>query len=285
MHDFQLYFSNPWLLLLLIPALALTLIPYFMLSKKYRRTRNRITSMVLHMCVMVLAISVLSGIRFDYKLTNDQNEILFVVDVSDSQEMSDFNRDRFVKTALEKVRYDGFRVGVVTFGFDSKYVVPLTSNVGRVYDDYMESQELPDTSGSDMAAALRYARTLFQFPETAKIVLITDGKETDENVLNAIGQITAQGTRIDTVHISSQLDGNDIQILDVVFPGYHVNIGEECTISVNAANDLNRIRDSQIDGQRRAGSDAGGRIGSRHTYGHAESTLSTRKGFTIWAFR
>ncbi len=232
MHDFQLYFSNPWLLLLLIPALALTLIPYFMLSKKYRRTRNRITSMVLHMCVMVLAISVLSGIRFDYKLTNDQNEILFVVDVSDSQEMSDFNRDRFVKTALEKVRYDGFRVGVVTFGFDSKYVVPLTSNVGRVYDDYMESQELPDTSGSDMAAALRYARTLFQFPETAKIVLITDGKETDENVLNAIGQITAQGTRIDTVHISSQLDGNDIQILDVVFPGYHVNIGEECTISV-----------------------------------------------------
>lgn len=36
MHDFQIVFSHPWLLLLLIPALALTLIPYFMLSKKYR---------------------------------------------------------------------------------------------------------------------------------------------------------------------------------------------------------------------------------------------------------
>ena len=103
MHDFQIVFSHPWLLLLLIPALALTLIPYFMLSKKYRRTRNRITSMVLHMCVMVLAISVLSGIRFDYKLSNDQNEILFVVDVSDSQEESFIERDQFLRAALDKV--------------------------------------------------------------------------------------------------------------------------------------------------------------------------------------
>ena len=48
------------------------------------------------MCVMVLAISVLSGIRFDYKLSNDQNEILFVVDVSDSQEESFVESDQFL---------------------------------------------------------------------------------------------------------------------------------------------------------------------------------------------
>ena len=52
------------------------------------------------MCVMVLAISVLSGIRFDYKLSNDQNEILFVVDVSDSQEESFIERDQFLREPL-----------------------------------------------------------------------------------------------------------------------------------------------------------------------------------------
>ena len=93
------------------------------------------------MCVMVLAISVLSGIRFDYKLSNDQNEILFVVDVSDSQEESFIERDQFLRAALDKVSYDGFKVGIVTFGFDSKYVVPLTANVDRVYEAYRDSQE------------------------------------------------------------------------------------------------------------------------------------------------
>lgn len=257
MHDFQLYFSHPWLLLLLIPALALTLIPYFMLAKKYRRTRNRICSMVLHMCVMVLAITVLAGIRFDYKLTNDQNEILFVVDVSDSQEYSDIKRDQFVKTALEKVQYDGFRVGIVTFGFDNRYVVPMTNNVGRIYDDYMKSYEdadmLPDTTGSDIAAALRYARTLFQYPATAKIVLVTDGKQTDENALNVIGQITAQGTRIDAVHIPSEFEENDIQILDVKFPDYHVSVGDECSINVTLQTSSNitasiKITDNGVEG-------------------------------------
>ena len=265
MHDFQIVFSHPWLLLLLIPALALTLIPYFMLSKKYRRTRNRITSMVLHMCVMVLAISVLSGIRFDYKLSNDQNEILFVVDVSDSQEESFIERDQFLRAALDKVSYDGFKVGIVTFGFDSKYVVPLTANVDRVYELYRDSQETPDTSASDMAAALRYARTLFQYPETAKIILVTDGKETDEDVLNVIGQITGQGTRLDTVHVSSDFDGDDIQILDVQFPDYQLSVEQNFTI--------NGYRTVEAYRQRRGVRNSDNRAVSRYSYGCFKSLV------------
>ena len=83
MHNFKVVFSSsPFWLLLLIPALAAILIPYFLISKKYRRNRNRIVAMVLEFIVMVMAIFTLAGISFTYEIYNPENEILLVVDAS-----------------------------------------------------------------------------------------------------------------------------------------------------------------------------------------------------------
>ncbi len=61
MTNFQINFEYPWLLLLLIPAIALTLLPYLRMQKRYRRTRNRVISVVLHMVVMVLCVTLEIG--------------------------------------------------------------------------------------------------------------------------------------------------------------------------------------------------------------------------------
>lgn len=82
MTNFQIEFAHPWLLLLIIPALFFALFPYFRMQKRYRKTRNRITSIVLHLMVMVLSITVLSGINFKYEVPNTQNEIILLVDSS-----------------------------------------------------------------------------------------------------------------------------------------------------------------------------------------------------------
>ena len=85
MSNFNISFSHPWVLFLLIAAVLLTLIPHLRIKKKFRRNRNRIISLVLHLIVLSLTILVLSDIRFNFTLKNDQNEIILLVDVSDSE--------------------------------------------------------------------------------------------------------------------------------------------------------------------------------------------------------
>lgn len=234
MFNFKIHFAHPWFLLLFIPAIVLALLPHLKLSKRYRRTRNRITSLVLHLTVMTLAILTLSGMVFRYNETNEKNELILLVDVSDTQETAQEKRDEFVQTVLLDSQYDGYRVGIVTFGFDQEYVVPLTGDVEKVYDKYLSATKFPDTSATNIAGALRYVKDneLFQNPETSKIVLITDGKQTDEDANSVIRSIVADGTRVDTAYIPSEYDATDMQVMDIVLPDYHVNVEEECEIGI-----------------------------------------------------
>lgn len=235
MLDFAFHFSHPWLLLLLIPAFLLTLIPHFLVAKKYRRTRNRIVSMVLHLVVVTLSVLVLSGVTLNYSVANDGNEILILVDVSDTEGQSKEKVDEFLQNVIFKARQDKYKVGIVTFGYDQKYAVPLTNNLENVYNDY-RAAELPDTSATDIASALNYAKDLFTEPKTAKIVLITDGKETDGNAQSVVKAVSASGIRVDVVNIASSFAGNDVQIVSVETPSYHVNVDETSTINVTVKN-------------------------------------------------
>jgi len=233
MTNFKIVCTNsPWLLLLLIPAIGFTLLSYFRLAKRYRKTRNRITSMILHMLVMTLSIATLSGMVFHYEVPNDQNEILLVVDVSDTEERASEARDRFVERVLEDGRYGNYKVGIVTFGFDQEYAVPMTYEVDGIYGKY-RSAEMPDTSATDIASALEYARSLFKYPRTAKIVLVTDGKQTDRDAQEVVRTITAQGTKIDVAHVPSFYEGADVYVQSIEFPEYHIDKNEECTIVLN----------------------------------------------------
>ena len=232
MYNFSIDFIYPWLLLLLIPAVALTLIPYFRLSKRYRKTRNRITSIVLHLIVMTLSISVLAGMTFQYDVPNKENELIVLVDVSDTEEQSAAARDEFVYSVVRDAGYDGFRLGIVTFGFDQEYVVPFTYDMDGVYETYLNATTKPDTSATNIAAALTYAKDLFDHPKTAKIVLVTDGKQTDEEANNVIRSVAAMGIKVDIAYVSSEFLDADARIVTVEQPDYHMLLNEEFSLSL-----------------------------------------------------
>ena len=95
MTNFRIEFLYPWLLLLLIPMFALSFFLYFRISKRYRRTRNRITSMVLHFIVGTLSILTLAGITFNYEIPNLETEVILLVDSTYSGESVDEQKKDF----------------------------------------------------------------------------------------------------------------------------------------------------------------------------------------------
>lgn len=245
MYNFHIHFSNPWWLLLLIPAIALTLFPYFRLSKKHRRTRNRIISIILHLTVMILAISVLSGMEFRYQKSNDKNEVILLVDMSATEQTAEDSRDQFVESIIQAGAGDNFRIGVVTFGYNQNYAVPMTTDTDSIYTQYLDA-ELPDVSATNVASALTYAKDLFSENANGRIVLITDGKETDESMLSVIRAITAKGIAIDIAYVPSQFEGDDVQIIKVEYPDYHVNVGEACYVTVTVQSRSKSVADFRL---------------------------------------
>ena len=199
---------------------------------------------MLHILVLLFSITTLAGFTIRYTVPNEENEIILLVDVSDTEAVVQADRDAFIQTFLDdnQLKYNSYKVGVVTFGFDQNYAVPLTNEIDTIYDAYKEA-DLPDTSATNIASALKYAKTLFSDLETGtgKIVLVTDGKETDEEANAVIRSIVAQGTiSVDTAYVHSAYEGQDVQIVGITMPEYHVAVGSQCeiTVSIQSKNEI-----------------------------------------------
>ena len=234
MTNFAINFSEPWLLLLLIPALFFALFPFFRMSKKFRRNRNRIISVVLHSLIMVLAVTLLAGIGFTYQVPNTENEVLLLVDMSDSSDVSREEKDQFVQLAVS-AKSPAMKMGIVTFGYDQVYAAPMSYEGDKLYDQYLEAP-LPDTSATDFEAALRYARSLLSNVESSKIVVISDGDETDGYALEYVGTLAAEGVKVDTVFFPNENIENEVRVVDVAFPenGVVANTVFDLTLTVQS---------------------------------------------------
>lgn len=230
MSNFYIDFSNPWLLLLLIPAVFFALFPYFRLSKKYRRTRNRVVSIVLHLCVMILCISLLAGISFRYEIPNTKNEVLLLVDSSFSSQEAQQKKDEFIRSAIDE-KLDSVKMGIVTFGYNQIYAAELTYDSDELFSQYLEAEQ-PDDSATDVASALEYASRLFSNPETAKIVLISDGAETDRKASTIIKAIAAEGIKVDTVLIPEEERGAETELIGVTYPEEKIIVNQKFSLGI-----------------------------------------------------
>ena len=235
MLNFQVNYTHPWWLLLIPLAVICTMVPYFRLNKRYRCTRNRVISIVMHLLAMVLAINLLAGITFSYETPNEGNEVILLVDVTDSSVNSQEQKDEFIQTVLGLCEED-CKVGIVTFGFDQVYAAAFSDDTMEVYENYLMA-EAPDTTATNLAGALKYAASLFTNPHAAKIVVLSDGVETDNAALSVIKGIAADGIKVDTLCFPNP-ESNEVQILSVDIPEQHIVLGEGFLLEMTLRHNL-----------------------------------------------
>lgn len=241
--NFRIEFSRPWFLLLLIPALFLTLFPYFRLSKKFRRNRNRVISTVTHAVAMVLCITLIAGITFSYNVPNRENELLVLVDLSDSTEEKEEDKNDFLQSVVNACDRNT-KIGIVSFGTDTVYAAPLSYDSREVYRRYLAA-ERPDTSATDIAAAVNFAAGQFENPKSAKILLLSDGIETDGMALSAVKLAASKGIKVDVAQFSGE-EHPEMQIIGVKMPEDKVIVGQEVKITLTVTTNLKEETEVQI---------------------------------------
>ena len=226
MTNFRIVFEHPWLLLLLIPAVVLTMIPYFRMNKRYRCTRNRVLSIICHLTVMTLCILICAGMQITYDVPNTENEVILLVDTSYSGKENEQAKNAFVESVINSTDAK-FQIGVVTFGYEQVYAVELTDNVEGVYQKYLDAlQHKSELHATDVASALQYASTLFNHPESGRIVLLSDGAETDNEAAKVIRAIAADGIKVDTVYFPNEESTNEVQLIGITPPEKSIRVGE-----------------------------------------------------------
>lgn len=206
-------FDNPWLLLLLIPLFALVIVPFVLTVRKDNANWHNIVSCVLHIVMCTAIVFALSGMTYSKVITETQ--VYVVADVSYSANSNLDKVDEYV-SAVEDSLPGNSNMGVIAFGRNYKLLSELGEKRKSVKTLFNGNESAIDQSGTDIAAAMRYAGNLFDDNVIKRIVLITDGVETvsTDNTVKVITALKNDGVLIDAVYLNDNIrpDAKEVQI-------------------------------------------------------------------------
>lgn len=193
-------FDNPYLLLVFIPLLAVIIIPFAIAVRKDNRNKSVITSLVLHIVIAVLVTLGIAGTAVT--LTMTETQVIVVADVSYSANRNLDTVDAYIKN-VEKSMPAKSKLGVVCFGKDYGLLTDIGGELKSV-----KSARIDD-SATNISDALDYASTLFDEGVIKRIVLITDGKQTDKDatarLINSVENIYAKNIYIDAIYLDDNI--------------------------------------------------------------------------------
>ncbi len=171
--------------------------------------------------VTALAIALAQPAR-----TTDRTEtaVVYLVDVSSSIQ------DAALERATAQVRE-----AVAARGADDVFVVTFAADARRVAFDPDDPSSLAiarheNGAATDLAGALRLGLALLPDGRLGRIVVFSDGSETEPGALGQLGALAQRG-----VHVYGALGTEgppaDLAIEDVALPA-HVQVGESCSVRV-----------------------------------------------------
>ena len=207
-------FDNPYLLLLALPLALLVIIPFAIAIRRDNRNGHVIASLVLHLVIVAVISCAFAGMQATAVMT--ETNVYVVADVSYSANRNLDAVDAYIQN-VKKALPQNAKLGVICFGKDYVLHTPLgeeiTSVKGATVDD----------SATNIVDALDYAATLFEGDVLKRVVLISDGKQTDSeaegDLIRAIENLHANNIALDALYLDNNLrEGEkEVQISDVEY--------------------------------------------------------------------
>ena len=204
--------DNPYYLLIAVPLIVLFTVPFALAVRKSNRNGHNIASQVLHVVMAIVIAFAASRVSMTTVLT--ETDVYVVADVSYSANRNLDTVDVYIKN-LDLP--DNTKLGLVCFGKDCELVSPLgdPKKVASVKDATVDDTE------TNIAEALSYTGKLFGTGVIKRIVLITDGKQSDmsdENAIRrAVDELEGQNVKVDAIFLDDNpsADSKELQISGV----------------------------------------------------------------------
>ncbi len=227
MSSFRIYFVHPWLLLFIIPLVLITLWPVFRLPKVRRFTWNRKLSLALHSLIIVLLVALLA----DMTVYRDKDEVntVILVDYSASTEDSYSAIEAYVEE-IAASSGEKNRISVVAYGKDVLSVTGFWEEEEGLLNSFQNSEEMPECDATNPEEALYYAESLLDDRENQRIILISDGIQTDGDALAAAEVLAEKGVFVDTVCIPTKAVGYEMQVNRLSHPE-SLSLGEKTEVT------------------------------------------------------
>lgn len=226
-------FDNPYLLFIAIPLVILLCVPFFLAVRKDNANGHNIASGIIHVLMAVLITFTAAGTKIVTVVT--QTDVYVLADVSYSASKNLDEMDEYIFELSNNLPRNS-RIGVICFGKDYK----LLTRLGEPLRSVKEADV--DDSATDIISVLNYAGSIFRDGVVKRIVLITDGKNSDESDPNALKRavdaLTADDVHVDAIYLNDNLseDAHEVQLTGVEFSqNVYLNRAEQATAEIKSS--------------------------------------------------
>ncbi|GAA0779549.1 VWA domain-containing protein [Clostridium subterminale] len=213
-------------LLFLIPIILMTM--YF-ISKKIKYKEKNISFININR-VIIVTMLILAMCNISISFRTKDSSTIFLLDLSHS--MSNYKDETkvFVKNAIEASPSNN-KIGIVTFGENQEIEQFLTYSKG-----FNDIQTSPIGNTTNIEEAIKFSLNIFKDSDYKRIVLVTDGKENQGDLLETStyfrdNQVDFQVYKIDSEQVEDVYI-EDIDILD------KVAIGEQFSVTANIKSNI-----------------------------------------------
>ncbi len=208
-------FANVWLLFIAVPLVLLFAVPYFVTVNRDNRNGHNIASVILHIILAVLMAFAAAGTAIESVMT--ETDVYVVADVSYSASRNLDVIDGYISRLSNNLPGNS-RLGIVCFGGGQQVITIAGDELRSVKE---ADAETVDVSRTDIADALEYTSRIFRSNVIKRIVLITDGGDSnvddDSALRRKVEELNAEKIYVDAIYLDDNItsDAREVQMTSI----------------------------------------------------------------------